>query len=367
MAYVFVPTWAVGTSKIFGYLLVLTVISFFVLLIGMRRQIVKHWDKYRCNPLILPFAGLFGYDPSITFTECLSKNVSEATGPVVKPYDDLFSVMKSTANNMSGSLEDVRGIMSDLTENVTSGFDNVMQKMGNMGTTAQFLMMKVQAMIQKLLALYVTLLYFAWSMMKGLEAMIKDPTLVGSGKALDKAVKIVEKPGKALKGIGKGLKKAGQKINKAGKKAGKKIKKAFCFAPNARVLLQDGKFKDIIDVRIGDKLLDGSIVTGTMKFDATNVQLVDNLGIISTFDHHILHNGIFKKSGSVPGVKLVKQYIPYLYDIDTTSHRITILNDNNEHVIYTDFTEVDDNTNFVYQYELALLNKSIKTSSELNL
>jgi len=231
-----------------------------------------------------------------------------------------------------------------------------MQKMGNMGTTAQFLMMKVQAMIQKLLALYVTLLYFAWSMMKGLEAMIKDPTLVGSGKALDKAVKIVEKPGKALKGIGKGF-----------KKAGKKIKKAFCFAPNTRVLLQDGKFKDIIDVRIGDKLLDGSVVTGTMKFDATNVQLVDNVGIISTVDHHILHNGLFKKSGSVPGVKLIKKHIPYLYDIDTTSHRITILNDNNEHVTYTDFTEVDDNTNFVYEYELALLNKSIKTSSELNL
>ena len=159
-----------------------------------------------------------------------------------------------------------------------------------------------------------------------------------------------------------------EEINKASCSTPNKTqKKAFCFAPNTRVLLQDGKFKDIIDVKIGDKLLDDSVVTGTMKFDATNVQLVDNVGIISTFDHHILHNGLFKKSGSVPGVKLVKQYIPYLYDIDTTSHRITILNDNNEHVIYTDFTEVDDNTNFVYQYELALLNKSIKTSSELNL
>jgi hypothetical protein len=366
MAYVFVPTWAVGTSKVFGYTLILITITFFVLLLGMRRTVIKHWDKYRCSPLILPFAEFFGYDSSDTLSQCISKNVSDATGPVVKPYEDLFSVMKSTNMDMSSSLEDIRGVMKALKENVTDSFNNVMTKMGNMGSTAQFLMMKIQAMVQKLLALYVTLLYFAWSMMKGLEAMIKDPVLIGAQGTLDTAVKLVEKPGKGLKQVGKALKKGAKAVGKSAKKTGKKIKKAFCFGPMTRVLLDDGKFKDMVDIKIGDKLLGGSIVTGTMKFNSKDTYLVDNSGIISTFDHHVLHNGIFKKSGSVPNAKVYTGQIPYLYDIDTSNHRITILNDNNEHIVYTDFTEVDHDNNYVYEYELSLLNNSIRKQTSPN-
>ena len=303
--------------------------------------------------------------------------MSDATGPVVKPYEDLFSVMKSTNMDMSSSLEDIRGVMKALKENVTDSFNNVMTKMGNMGSTAQFLMMKIQAMVQKLLALYVTLLYFAWSMMKGLEAMIKDPVLIGAQGTLDTAVKLVEKPGKALKQVGKALKKGaqevgksakntGQAIGKSAKNTGKSIKSAFCFGPMTRVLLDDGKFKDMVDIKIGDKLLGGSIVTGTMKFNSKDTYLVDNSGIISTFDHHVLHNGIFKKSGSVPNAKVYTGQIPYLYDIDTSNHRITILNDNNEHIVYTDFTEVDHDNNYVYEYELSLLNNSIRKQTSPN-
>ena len=103
-----------------------------------------------------------------------------------------------------------------------------------------------------------------------------------------------------------------------------------------------------------------------MKFNSKDTYLVDNSGIISTFDHHVLHNGIFKKSGSVPNAKVYTGQIPYLYDIDTSNHRITILNDNNEHIVYTDFTEVDHDNNYVYEYELSLLNNRIRKQTSPN-
>ena len=62
------------------------------------------------------------------------------------------------------------------------------------------------------------------------------------------------------------------------------------------------------------------------------------------------------KSGHVPGSKDIRETVDILYDIDTENHRIVILNDNNEGVTYTDFTEVDDETGKVYEYELDLLN-----------
>ena len=354
MVCVYTPNWLVGTTKLVFYLLIICILTLFSVLLGMRTIIKRDWPKYRCNPLILPFAGLFGYDPSKTFTQCLASNIDEATGPVVKPYDDLFGVLKSTAGNMSNSLSDMRDVMNNMKDSVTDGFGVVANKMGNAGATAKFLMYKVQGIFQKLLALYVVLLYFAWSMMKGLEAMVNDPNIKKAQRMTDKAMKFIDNPGKAFKDLGKD-------IGKGAKKAGKKIKKAFsCFAPTARVLLENGKFKDMIDVVIGDKLMGGGIVTGTMTFSGDNNALVNNKGIISTFDHHVLYNERFIKSGHVPGCKPVSRTVPYLYDLDTSNHRIIIMNDDNEYITYTDYTEVDDESGTIYNYELSLLNKDLK-------
>ena len=95
-----------------------------------------------------------------------------------------------------------------ISDDVTDGIANVATKMGNVGATAQFMMYKIQAIFQKLLALYVTLLYFAWSMMKGLESMIRDPVLVETQGVLDKAVKIVDDPGAFVNDVGKALNKS---------------------------------------------------------------------------------------------------------------------------------------------------------------
>jgi len=151
-------------------------------------------------------------------------------------------------------------------------------------------------------------------------------------------------------------KKKGKKSFKKKKKGNKKRKKASCFAFNTRILMRNGNFKYIQNVKIGDELFGNSVVEGAMKFSGEDANLVVNSGIISTYDHHVLHNGVFKKSGDVPGSKKASMKTEFLYDIDTSNHRIVILNDKDERITYTDFTEVDDDTGNVYQYELDLLN-----------
>ena len=151
-------------------------------------------------------------------------------------------------------------------------------------------------------------------------------------------------------------KKQKQKQKKQEKKTRKKIKKAFCFAPNTRVLMSNGQYKYIQQLNVGDMLWDNNMVEGTMTFTGKNADLVINSGIVSTYDHHILHNGQFIKSGNVPGSQRLSTSVDYLFDIDTSNHRIIILNNNNQPVTYTDYTEVDDTTGKVYEYELDLLN-----------
>ena len=41
-----------------------------ILAIG-KKNIEKNWVKYRCNPMIMPFAGMFGHDPMENFAYCI--------------------------------------------------------------------------------------------------------------------------------------------------------------------------------------------------------------------------------------------------------------------------------------------------------
>ena len=48
------------------YLSIFIVIIFFILSINgillTQYELIKHWSKMKCNPLVMPFAGFFGED-----------------------------------------------------------------------------------------------------------------------------------------------------------------------------------------------------------------------------------------------------------------------------------------------------------------
>ncbi len=356
MVCMYLPDWLVGTSKILMYTLIVLIITISTIIIGLRHIIKNDWEKYRCNPAIIPFAGLFGYDPTKTFTECIGMTAKESSNEVITPYGDLFSIVQSTASNMGESLGDMRAVISKMTDSFSNNINSVFRKFGNIGATAQYMMYKIQAIFQKILALYVTLLYFAWSMLKGLEAIVRDPVIVKTQKTMDKAMKIISKPPK--------FGKMGKAIAKSAKKTGKKIKKAFCFDGNTKVIMHDNTRKMIKDIVIGDKLFGNQEVQGVMKFSGADSALVNNSGIITTEYHHTLYDGKFIRSCQVPTSTPVNGYCEFLYDIETSNHRIVCANNYNEPIVYTDFSEIDDEDDRLEEYELKVLNRS--TSVEFN-
>ena len=136
----------------------------------------------------------------------------------------------------------------------------------------------------------------------------------------------------------------------------------LCFDAETKVVLGDGTTKRMIDVKIGDVLLNNAKVVGTMKFSGKDIKMSNYDGIITTPNHHVLHDGKFKRVSDVPTAinNLYDKTIEYVYDLETTDHRIVCLNDKNERVVYTDFSEIDDSDNFIENYELSILNKNLK-------
>ena len=76
-------------------------------------------------------------------------------------------------------------------------------------------------------------------MLKGLEAIVRDPFIEGTASSFEKAASIMSKP--------PNFGKMGKAISKSANKTGKKVKKAFCFHKKTRVLMNDNTFKYIFN------------------------------------------------------------------------------------------------------------------------
>ena len=58
------------------------IILIYVFLGGGISEILQNWPKYRCNPMMMPFAALFGYDASENFNYCM-KNIFQSNAGAV--------------------------------------------------------------------------------------------------------------------------------------------------------------------------------------------------------------------------------------------------------------------------------------------
>lgn len=87
------------TGNAFLIIIIFCLIQLFITLSIGIAQLRNNWEKYKCNPAVLPFAGLVGYDPVTTFQEC----TKEIQGDFMKSFlDPIYNSLNSFAD--SGNL-----------------------------------------------------------------------------------------------------------------------------------------------------------------------------------------------------------------------------------------------------------------------
>ena len=67
---------------------------FNILAVG-KKNIEKNWPKYRCNPMIMPFAGMFGHNTSENFTYCIQNMQTSYMSEILKPINHSLSLIFS--------------------------------------------------------------------------------------------------------------------------------------------------------------------------------------------------------------------------------------------------------------------------------
>ena len=205
----------------------LMIIIIFLIMIGanlisQKAGEIKHnWPKYRCNPLIMPFASFWGHKPAENFYQCI-QNIQKQNMPTyLQPMNYAVSLAGSTGKQVTSSVQGIREFMNYLRNQLHTTIRKIFTVFLGIVMPIQEVLLRFRDLTMKLLGSMAVLLYM----------------VDGSNKT------VVSTWNSDVGGLVRTL----------------------CFDPKTKVKLDDGKFKMMCNINLGDILENGSEVIGTLR------------------------------------------------------------------------------------------------------
>jgi len=124
-----------------------------ILAIG-KKNIEKNWPIYRCSPLVMPFANMFGHDTMKNFTYCIQTMQTDFMGPFLAPSNYTNAVaavsIKTTVKNNKKAM----GMFAYLRDTVVNNFAKFFNVFGSLGIILQFMVEKLKDTMGKMSGVY---------------------------------------------------------------------------------------------------------------------------------------------------------------------------------------------------------------------
>jgi len=264
---------------------------FNIIVVGMQR-IKDNWPIYRCQPLIMPFASIFGHETGKNFAFCIQNIQSNFMGDLMKPVNFNIGLLGGIVSDLTGSLNGARGFMSVFRLNITDVFKNIFASMFNMMVEVQRLVVNIKDMIGKLAGIMMTTLYI-------LNGSIMTMTSAWNGP-----------PGGLVR--------------------------ALCFHPDTKLNLKNGEMVSMKNVALNSILPNGSRVCAVMQIS----NLDKNGGIVEKMykvknkkndiivsGSHLIYDSTVDDFIHVKDLPLAEETditCPVLYCLITSDHTIQI-------------------------------------------
>jgi hypothetical protein len=289
-----------------------------VLLLGLgtSQEVSQNWSKYRCQPHIMPVAGLYGYNAQENIEFCLkSVFLKEAPG-VLAPIYEASSSLNSAMSSAGGGLLSVRKTLSGLTDGISSVVRSFNRRIQLIMQTLKGKFENLEHLLGRVVALFYAIMY------TGITALAAGSTFA------------------------KGT--VGTFLN------------TFCFPAGTPVLCEGGVYKSIESLRVGDRLQSyGSHrnhVESTFIFDGSKTQMCEIEGVIMSTNHILRHGGNWILAGKHPAARLTPSY-DKIYCLNTSQHRFWV-----RHLLVADFEESDEIAGIIQSEVETQLNGFSQTS-----
>ncbi len=238
------------------------IIILFVLLYGIDyfaiglKKIKEDWPKYKCNPVVMPFAGTLGYDTNANFISCIGDIQKDMMGFFLQPVEYLLSITGDLGVNLMGSLQNLRYMFSNIRNFLSNMITGIFSIFTNVIIQIQKFITNLKDMMSKQVAVVMTLMH-----------MTVGASMVGRS--------IMGGP------IGDTM-------------------RFLCFHPDTILKMKDGREVSMKDVTLGDRLINNSEIIAVLKiknaFNDPFYKIWDNKlknYIYVTGSHKILYSNKF--------------------------------------------------------------------------
>ena len=92
----------------FLIVIIFALIQIFITALTSVSQFKKVWNVYKCNPAIMPFANLMGFDPTTTFRECTQETQVSFMSVFLDPIYTSLNSFSESGNMFLGILDSLQ-------------------------------------------------------------------------------------------------------------------------------------------------------------------------------------------------------------------------------------------------------------------
>jgi hypothetical protein len=248
-------------------------------------DIKKNFGKYRCNPLLMPFVGNFGYNPVDNFNFCVQSIFNFKAAEVFAPVYNILATFQGVLATVVNSAMSIRGMFA----NFLGGVENFIASVRN---KIQFLMNNVRMSFVRIL----NLMGKVYGSMFAVLFMGQSAMTASFNLANNDLVKFLFE---------------------------------FCFVPDTLVKMADGTHKAIKDVVIGDVLAEvpnnkSPVVTSVFRFAGASTPMVRIGDVVLSGAHYVLAGS----AGMVPAEAhpdaVWAGSVPELVCLNVSGHRFRV-------------------------------------------
>lgn len=368
----FLETYGTDLYVAIFIILLFFVMTCYFIVINNLTPIKSDWVNQRCNPSVIPFAGLinapdgsskFDYTAQ-NFSGCMNNILKTVSEYALQPIYYISNTMLASFKEMIDALQSIRSLFNKIRNNVKDISEEILNRTLNITIPLMQLFINAKDMLGKVQGTMTASLYTLFGSYLGMMSLFSNIygttikiilILVGiilvSFATLNFGFAAVTIAFATPIAIAMGLIASFMHnvLHLSGFKGVPKI--PHCFDENVMVNLIDGSIKKFKDVKINDVLFDGAIVTSFMKMTSADHIMYKIGNIIVTGTHKVFH----KKKGWIlvrdhpDAIKINNYTKPYIYCLGTSNKLINLcinnVNDNNECdkvIAFADWDELED-------------------------
>jgi len=347
-------------------LIVFIIISYYWMINNIK-PIVNDWSNQKCNPAVIPFAGMINAPEGTTAFDYTAQNFEQCTQSILgeiaqysfSPIYYLLNSITGVFAELSDAMTSMRGMFDSMRSSVSDQGDDLYARSLNITIPILTMLRKVGAILGKTQgtitsgiytlfggfiitnSLFATIYEAIIDMMYAMVTLILVcfaigflfPPTLAIGVSIASFMAILLIPVAVMIILLENI------YGAAGMKSPPLIPGKGCFAGVTPIKLQGGDIIQLKDILPGNVLECGSIVTATMKSDSSGCKMCNLDGILVTTTHKIFIPGkgwsyAYTHPLSVEHVDYADEFI---YCISTTSKTFTI-----NKYMFADWDEVNE-------------------------